>query len=78
MSTLEVLEQSRDGEKRATMLFSADSQGFMYVWNIEGYCLDGPETEGPECKKISLIIHLRMQYNASMALAATTLSNLLE
>ena len=36
--------------KSNSMLVSADSHGFIYVWNIANYCVDHPETESPECK----------------------------
>ena len=33
-----------------TLLFTADNSGFVYVWNIDGYCLDHGESEPPECE----------------------------
>ena len=31
-----------------TTLVTADSSGFLFVWNISGYCLAGREDEPPE------------------------------
>ena len=33
-----------------TVLISADYLGFVYLWNIDGYCLDGAESRSPECR----------------------------
>lgn len=46
--------------KADTMLFTADSAGFVYVWNIEGYSMHGFEDDPPECKFIQIkwnIVH---------------------
>ncbi|KAL4229841.1 hypothetical protein ACF0H5_010233 [Mactra antiquata] len=34
--------------KQNTVLFSGDSYGFIYLWNIDGYCLTSNEEEPPE------------------------------
>ena len=31
-----------------TVLISADYLGFIYLWNIVGYCLNGAETHSPQ------------------------------
>ena len=31
-----------------TTLVTADSSGFLFVWNISGYCLTGREDQPPE------------------------------
>lgn len=38
-----------DVNKANTLLFTADSAGFVYVWNIDGYCVTHLEEEAPEC-----------------------------
>ena len=43
ISTIEVDENNN-------LLFSSDSHGFIYVWNIDGYCIEGEESESPECR----------------------------
>ena len=52
VSTIAVVESD-------TMLFSADSLGFIYVWNIDGYSLKGEETGSPErkCCKVSSLVY---------------------
>jgi len=35
---------------RNTRLFSADSFGFIYVWNVERYCVDSIEEQSAECQ----------------------------
>ena len=39
-----------DIDKTCCVLFTADDYGFVCKWNIDGYCLDGPETKPAECK----------------------------
>ena len=39
-----------------TVLISADYLGFIYVWNIDGYCLDGAEVHSPECACLFYIV----------------------
>lgn len=34
--------------KANTVLFSGDSFGFIYLWNIDGYCAKHKEDESPE------------------------------
>ena len=34
--------------KANTMLYTADSLGFIYVWDVAKYCLEAPETESPD------------------------------
>ena len=34
--------------KHNTVLFSGDSLGFIYLWNVDGYASDGREYEPPE------------------------------
>ena len=41
---------SMEVNKANTTLFTADSFGFLCVWNIEGYCMSDAESEPPECK----------------------------
>lgn len=34
-----------------SLLFTADNHGFVCVWDIETYCIDGQKEENsPECK----------------------------
>ncbi|XP_060601618.1 WD repeat-containing protein on Y chromosome-like isoform X3 [Ruditapes philippinarum] len=37
-----------DVNKANTVLFSGDSYGFIYLWNVDGYCLKHKEQESPE------------------------------
>ena len=48
VSTLEVVSSD-------TMLFSADNLGFIYAWNIDGYCLKGEEAESPEREFMNIL-----------------------
>ncbi|XP_076467714.1 cilia- and flagella-associated protein 337-like [Babylonia areolata] len=34
--------------KANTLLYTADSLGFIYVWDVAKYCLERPETDSPE------------------------------
>ncbi len=43
-----MIETNKDN----TLLICADSHGFIYVWNIDGYCTTHKETQPPECKSI--------------------------
>ena len=36
--------------KLNTVLLSGDSNGFIYIWNIDGYCSKEPADKPPECK----------------------------
>ena len=36
--------------KDNTILVTADSSGFMFIWNINQYATDMNEAEPPECK----------------------------
>ena len=36
--------------KLNTILIAGDSCGFLYIWNIDGYCSKEPASEHPECK----------------------------
>ena len=42
--------------KTNTLLFSCDTFGFVYVWNIDGYCKNGVEKNSPECTYTSYIV----------------------
>lgn len=35
-------------DKDNITLYSGDSFGFVFVWDIEGYCVDGPANKPPD------------------------------
>ena len=47
---------SMDVNKENTLLFTADSTGFVYVWNVENYCTKGHEHGPPECEQLAVPI----------------------
>lgn len=36
--------------KANTLLFTGDSMGFIYAWDINNYCHDTPADAPPECE----------------------------
>ena len=56
MKTTGAMVTSLEVDKKNTILISSDSSGFLFVWNIDGYCLTEKATEPPECKCIQYIL----------------------
>ena len=42
--------------KANTLLYTADSLGFIYVWDVARYCLEKPTDEAPEGRDFDFMI----------------------
>ena len=49
--------------KLNTVLIGGDSYGFIYIWNIDGYCSKEPTSQPPECMFIYYNFHYSLDYS---------------
>ena len=57
--------------KSNTLLISADSFGFIYAWNIDGFCMEHVEEGSPECK-YAINVHVCLNLYICACLCAHT------
>ena len=67
VSAMAITPVEEESEENA-LLFVGDSFGFVFIFDIQGYCLHGEEDEPPECKSNQYNIYTEQLFICDKAL----------